>query len=98
MANTTHAEHSERADRQRLCLGIDIGSIACKIVVTDFDGRILAHSYTRTLGKPIQCAAAKLDEMLARFAGAEFALAVGTGATGRLLCELIGIPSVNEVI
>jgi len=85
-------------DRRRLCLGIDVGSIACKIVVTDFEGNLLDHSYTRTLGKPVQCAAREVDAMLARHAGASFDLAVGTGSVGRLLCELLGIPSVNEVM
>ncbi|MBN1513100.1 MAG: CoA activase, partial [Phycisphaerae bacterium] len=85
-------------DRRRLCLGIDVGSIACKIVVTDFEGTLLDRSYTRTLGKPVLCAARQLDAMLARHAGASFELAVGTGSVGRLLCELLGIPSVNEVM
>ncbi len=83
---------------RRLCLGIDVGSIACKIVVADFDGNILDRSYTRTLGKPIKCVTEKLDETLARFPRAAFALAVGTGSVGKLVCELMGIPSVNEVV
>ena len=58
-----HDQRTEARITQDLCIGIDIGSIACKIVLTDTEGTIIDSSYTRTFGKPLICAVKQLEDM-----------------------------------
>ena len=81
-----------------LALGFDAGSVAIKVVVTDAHGRLLEDSYTRTQGRPIETALTVFTELITRHSDAAFDLVCGTGSAGRLLCELLDVPFVNEVI
>ena len=38
---------------RRVWIGIDVGSISCKVVVIDEDERILAATYRRTRGRVV---------------------------------------------
>ena len=42
------------SDRQKLWVGIDVGSITCKVAVLDADGQCLASTYQRTQGRVIE--------------------------------------------
>ena len=85
-------------DEGRLALGFDVGSVSVKTVVTDLEGRVIDTSYRRTFGKPAETAAAVLAETLARHGDDVWALVAGTGSGARLICQLLGMPFVNEVI
>lgn len=80
-----------------LALGFDAGSVALKVVVTEASGEIVAHWYRRTSGRPVETALCMLEEVVRRY-GSQLAWVAGTGSAGRLLCELLDIPFVNEVI
>ncbi|MGD0383851.1 MAG: hypothetical protein ABSA77_10035, partial [Thermoguttaceae bacterium] len=79
-------------------LGFDVGSVALKIVVTDRSGKVLDRLYRRTHGRPLETARSVLEYVLARRSVEQFDLVAGTGSAGRLICELLGVPFVNEVI
>ena len=81
----------------KLVVGFDAGSVALKVVVTDRWGQIVEHWYRRTSGRPVETALRVLEEVDRRY-GPQVGWIVGTGSAGRLLCELLGIPFVNEVI
>ncbi len=80
-----------------LAIGFDAGSVAFKLVVTDSSGRLLEQSYTRTNGRPVETALAVLEPTL-QTRGSRVLWAAGTGSAGRLICDLLGVPFVNEVI
>ncbi|HLA84033.1 MAG TPA: acyl-CoA dehydratase activase, partial [Thermoguttaceae bacterium] len=79
-------------------LGLDVGSVALKTVVTDVDGNLLECVYRRTQGRPIETAAAVLSELVDRWGATAFDLAAGTGSAGSTICRLLDWPFVNEVI
>ncbi len=85
-------------DKETLMLGLDVGSVAFKAVVTDADGKLLQSVYRRTRGRPIEVAAAVLRELLDRWGAGAFDLAAGTGSAGATICRLLDLPFVNEVI
>ena len=80
------------------CLGFDAGSVALKVVITDARGNLIEQVYQRSHGRPLQTALAVFDEIGNRYPGDAFRLVAGTGSAGRLICELLGAPFVNEVI
>jgi predicted CoA-substrate-specific enzyme activase len=81
-----------------LGLGIDLGSISFKVAITNEAGDLLAASYDRHQGRPVETAVAVLDELFKKIEPSRFNWMVGTGSAGRLACELLGIPFVNELI
>ncbi len=78
-------------------LGFDAGSVALKVVVTDSSGEVIEHWYRRTSGRPVETALGLLEEVARQYGPRVMAVA-GTGSAGRLLCELLEVPFVNEVI
>ena len=81
-----------------LALGLDVGSVSLDLAVTDLQGRLLADRYERTLGRPVECARDVLGELFSRVEPRRFAVVGGTGSAGRLICELLGVPFVNELV
>ena len=81
-----------------LKLGFDAGSVAFKAVVIDDAGKLVERRYRRTLGRPVEMALEVLGELLGRYGADAFALVAGTGSAGRLICQLLDVPFVNEVI
>ena len=82
----------------KLALGFDAGSVALKVVVTDSQGNLLKRSYVRMQGQPIEVALEVLGDTLDDHGAESFDLVAGTGSSGRLICELLGVPFANEVI
>jgi predicted CoA-substrate-specific enzyme activase len=78
-------------------LGIDIGSVAAKVVVLDAADNIIETRYTRTKGQPIETIFTVLEEILARHSPDQFRVAAATGTGGDLVARLLGIPFVNEI-
>ena len=81
-----------------LVLGLDAGSVSFKYVIADRDGNLLADRYERTLGRPVETALRVLGELLEQFDPRRFAVVAGTGSAGRLICQILGIPFINELI
>ncbi len=81
-----------------VCIGFDVGSVACKAAVLDNSGKVLGHWYRRTNGRPVQVALDVLGEVVAKYAGNGIASISGTGSAGRFICELTDIPFVNELL
>ena len=85
-------------ETDRWMLGLDVGSVAVKVVVTDAAGNLLERSYTRTHGRPVEVALRVLETLLAAHDAESLDLVAGTGSAGRLICQLLNVPFVNEVI
>jgi len=81
-----------------LHVGIDIGSISCKVAVLD-DNRVIRYlRYQRTHGRPMETAREMLADLLGEVSSGRIASMAGTGSAGRALCELLEIDFVNELI
>ncbi len=81
-----------------VCIGFDVGSVACKAAALDNSGNVLGHWYRRTNGRPVKVALEVLQEVLAKYASNGIASISGTGSAGRFICELTDIPFVNELL
>jgi len=80
-----------------VAVGIDVGSISSDVVVLAADGSILWKDYRRTEGRPVETVREQLGRALEVYEPGRIGLAAATGAAGRLVAELLGIPFVNEV-
>jgi len=81
-----------------LHLGIDIGSVSCKLALLGDDQSILYLNYRRTAGRPLETAQAMLKGLFDVIPADRVATMVGTGSAGRMLCEILDIDFVNELI
>jgi predicted CoA-substrate-specific enzyme activase len=80
-------------------IGIDIGSVATKAVLLDEGFAIIREIYRRNQGKPMERAAEVLRELLEELpTGSAAPLAATTGAGGKAVGQLLGLPVVNEVV
>ncbi len=77
-------------------LGVDIGSVSVKTAWLAEDGQLLAHTYRRHFGRPLETARALLDEELAAHPGPLAVAFTGTG--GKKVAELLQAPFENEMI
>ncbi|MFH2125727.1 MAG: BadF/BadG/BcrA/BcrD ATPase family protein, partial [Pseudomonadota bacterium] len=89
---------SQVADKGKLYLGLDVGSVSLDTVVLDHDGQILLADYTRTKGRPLAVASQVLGEVLERFGRESFAAVAVTGSGAPTLAPLLGGEVVNEII
>ncbi|MDD4891412.1 MAG: BadF/BadG/BcrA/BcrD ATPase family protein, partial [Phycisphaerae bacterium] len=81
-----------------MALGLDAGSVAFKYAIVDLKGNLLVDRYERTLGRPVDCALQLLGELFEAVDPRRFAAVAGTGSAGRLICELLDVPFINELI
>ncbi|MBN1766674.1 MAG: hypothetical protein JW860_15575 [Sedimentisphaerales bacterium] len=81
-----------------LHLGIDIGSISCKLAVLDDDRHIRYLRYQRTHGRSMPTALTLLSELFEQIPPDRIATMAGTGSAGRALCNLLDIDFINELI
>ena len=79
-------------------LGIDIGSIAAKVVIADDAEQIVESVYRRTGGQPDATIRDILGEVFSRYTPERFTAAAATGTGARRLAESLEIPFVNEII
>ena len=77
---------------------MDGGSVSFKYVVIGLDGGLVEERYERTLGRPVETALRLLEELLQRIDPHRFVAVAGTGSAGRLICQVLGVPFVNELI
>jgi len=86
------------SDSGPLHLGIDVGSVSCKLAVLDDKRHIRFLRYQRTHGRAIKTARAMLADLFELIPPDRIATMVGTGSAGRELCRLLNIDFVNELI
>ncbi len=93
-----HWRAASLPEGQQLGLGIDLGSTSLNVAITDEKGELLAESYDRHQGRPVETTIEVLELLFGVIEASRFQWMVGTGTAGRLVCELLGIPFVNELI
>ena len=79
-------------------IGIDVGSITCKVVVIDEEDRILASTYRRTRGRVVDAVKEGLDEVRGSLAGYSIAGCAATGSARRFVGALVGADVVTNEI
>ncbi|MFH1147190.1 MAG: acyl-CoA dehydratase activase [Pseudomonadota bacterium] len=84
--------------RDRLHLGIDVGSASANTIIMNDEKDILFEEYTRTKGQPLETVARVLGEVLSRFSTESMATASFTGSGGKLLAKLLKTNFTNEII
>lgn len=79
-------------------LGIDVGSVTTKVVLTDYAGNVLWSSYRKTMGQPIRALQTAFSS-LRKDAGEITISGVGTTGSGRKLADHIAGADVvkNEI-
>jgi predicted CoA-substrate-specific enzyme activase len=84
--------------KEKLLLGIDVGSVSVKLILLSPGKEILYHSYTRSEGQPLKVVKDELERVLTSADGKQIAALAATGSGGKLVAELLGGTFVNEVI
>lgn len=83
-------------------LGIDLGSVSLDLVVLDDHHQVQWSAYRQVQGRAREAVAALLRELLAGWAQPRhrtiFAGAMATGSGKEIIQELLGIPTVNEIV
>ena len=70
-------------------LGVDVGSVSTNIVVLDESGQLLAESYLRTSGRPIEVVQEGIYDLGQELAGEVEIAAAGTTGSARYLPSMI---------
>jgi predicted CoA-substrate-specific enzyme activase len=83
---------------EKLCLGIDVGSVSANTIILNDRQEIIEEHYTRLKGQPLQAVEQILDEILQRIPAGRFRSLSFTGIGGKLLSELLGGNFINEII
>ncbi len=80
-------------------LGIDVGSITTKVVLTDGEDRLIAHSYLRNVGKPIAAIQEGIRRVIQQAGNPIPVEGVGTtGSARHLAAYLVGADVVKNEI
>jgi predicted CoA-substrate-specific enzyme activase len=89
---------TSQADRNKLSIGIDIGSISINTVVLDSNGNLTEHHYHFCHGKPFHVLKDILSELIPRLGVENLGIIAFTGTGGMQACEMLGGSFVNEII
>jgi predicted CoA-substrate-specific enzyme activase len=81
-----------------LFLGIDVGSVTVKTAVIDADGRLLAESYVRIKGDPLDTLHTELGALSSRFGKNGIRAAGITGSGGKQAAGVLGALFINEIL
>ncbi len=84
------------ADRDKLYMGIDVGSVSLNIAIIDEQVRLLASVYERTKGQPVPVLLDAFNRLVGDFPGVSGVLATGSGRD--LLADVLGVNKENEII
>lgn len=83
---------------RRVWIGIDVGSISCKVVVIDEDERILAATYRRTRGRVVDAVKEGLDVVREVLDNRVVTGCATTGSARRFVGVLVGADVVKNEI
>jgi len=84
------------ADRVKLYMGIDIGSVSLNIAIIDEEVRLLASVYERTKGQPVPVLLDALNRLAGDFP--RVSGVVGTGSGRDLVADILHVDKENEII
>jgi predicted CoA-substrate-specific enzyme activase len=79
-------------------LGVDVGSVSCNVIAMDEGGQLLAKTYIRTHGQPIEAIKKGLASIQPQLEGCEVAGAGTTGSGRNLAGVLVGADVVKNEI
>ena len=79
-------------------IGIDVGSITCKVLVLDESEKILASTYRRTRGRVVDAVKEGLDAVAETLAGSRVVGCGTTGSARRFVGSLVGADVVTNEI
>ncbi|MBI5234555.1 MAG: CoA activase, partial [Deltaproteobacteria bacterium] len=79
-------------------IGMDIGSVAVKVVCFDPSSNIILERYERTMGCPLETTLKLLGEVVSSYGREDIQFVSATGSGGNLIAQLIGAYFCNEVI
>jgi len=79
-------------------IGIDVGSITCKVVILDADERVVAATYRRTQGRVVDAVKDGLGAVADRLSGRVVAGCGTTGSARKLVGALVGADVVKNEI
>jgi len=82
----------------RVWIGIDVGSITCKVVVIDEKERILGCTYRRTRGRIVEAVKEGLREVRDTFDGKAIGGCVTTGSARRFVGALVDADGIKNEI
>ncbi|MEQ8225909.1 MAG: acyl-CoA dehydratase activase-related protein, partial [Candidatus Eremiobacterota bacterium] len=86
-------------EKLKVYLGIDIGSISTNVVAIDEDRKVVARSYLRTAGRPIEAVRQGIREVGSEIKDHVMVAGVGTTGSGRyMIGDLIGADAVRNEI
>src|SRR5271157_5228672 len=85
-------------DKDRLHLGLDVGSVSANTVVVDEQKNVVEEYYTRTKGQPLETVLRVLTEILSRIPAEKILSVSVTGTAGKLIAEFLNAEFVNEII
>ena len=84
--------------KKDLFLGVDVGSVSVKTAVIDSGQALIADSYTRIKGDPLQTVANQIVAVHERFPEARIAACGITGSGGKPVASALGARFVNEIL
>ena len=84
--------------KDRLHLGLDVGSVSANTVLIDEKKNVVEEYYTRTKGQPLETVLRVLSEILSRIPAERIQSVSVTGTAGKLIAELLNAEFVNEII
>ena len=84
--------------KDKLYLGLDLGSISLNTVIIDKDENIIENHYDHCHGQPFLILRKRLTDLLTRYEKEQFDLVAITGSGGKLAIKLIGGQFINEII
>ncbi len=84
------------AERDKLYMGIDIGSVSLNIAIIDEQINLLNSIYQRTKGQPIPALLDAFNSLTKDFPELEGVIATGSGR--ELIADTLGVDKENEII
>jgi predicted CoA-substrate-specific enzyme activase len=88
----------EKNIKEKLYLGIDIGSTTVKFAILDNNLNLIKKDYVRSNGESIKKAYDVLKKIFDEYPENLFAGIGATGSGSRTLGEVLGIPNINELV
>jgi predicted CoA-substrate-specific enzyme activase len=85
----TKQEGKQDLRREKLYMGIDVGSVSTNIAVTDQSDKLIEKLYIRTSGRPIEAVCRGLESISEKLGSKINAGGVGTTGSGRDLAAVI---------
>ncbi len=87
------------AEKKKVYLGIDVGSISTNLALLDLDGNVVAKRYLMTAGRPIEAVLQGLREIEAEVGGLVEIAGAGTTGSGRyMIADFVGADIVKNEI